>query len=75
MVSHNQQSSNPWFGWMLSLPNLTLDMVSHNQYNSTNRWIDWIGGVLLVVTIHRLNLERLNLEWDFYPNGLNPEWD
>jgi hypothetical protein len=25
--------------------------------------------------IHRLNLERLNLEWDFYPNGLNPEWD
>ncbi len=26
-------------------------------------------------TIHRLNLERLNLERDFYPNGLNPEWD
>ncbi len=25
--------------------------------------------------IHRLNLERLNLEWVFYPNGLNPEWD
>ncbi len=25
--------------------------------------------------IHRLNLERLNLEWDFCPNGLNPEWD
>ncbi len=25
--------------------------------------------------IHRLNLERLNLEWDFYPNGLNPKWD
>jgi hypothetical protein len=24
---------------------------------------------------HRLNLERLNLEWDFCPNGLNPEWD
>jgi hypothetical protein len=27
------------------------------------------------IAIHRLNLERLNLEWDFYPNGLNPEWD
>jgi hypothetical protein len=30
---------------------------------------------LLTITIHRLNLERLNLEWDFCPNGLNPEWD
>ncbi len=25
--------------------------------------------------IHRLNLERLNREFDFCPNGLNPEWD
>ncbi len=25
--------------------------------------------------IHQLNLERLNLEWDFCPNELNPEWD
>jgi hypothetical protein len=31
--------------------------------------------LLLVYWIHRLNLERLNLEWDIYPNGLNPEWD
>jgi hypothetical protein len=28
-----------------------------------------------VIWIHRLNLERLNLEWDFCPNGLNPEWN
>ncbi len=28
-----------------------------------------------IFLIHRLNLERLNLEWDFCPNGLNPEWD
>jgi hypothetical protein len=38
------------------------------------RYLQGISSVL-ISTIHRLNLERLNLEWDFYPNGLNPEWD
>jgi hypothetical protein len=30
--------------------------------------------VIAQYMIHRLNLERVNLEWDFCPNGLNPEW-
>jgi hypothetical protein len=33
-------------------PNLTLDMVSHNQQNSTNLFIYWVGGVLFIVTDH-----------------------
>jgi hypothetical protein len=53
MVSHNQQNStNPWIGWVLSLTysNLTLVMVGHNQ--PTNPWVDWAGhvGLMLVVT-------------------------
>ncbi len=35
----------------------------------------WNGKNRTAMGIHRLNLERLNLEWDFCPNGLNPEWD
>jgi hypothetical protein len=55
-VSHNQQNSiNPWIGWVLSQPKLTLDMVNHNQQNFTNL-ISFSGVLLVQLTISRVRL-------------------
>ncbi len=73
MTSMFQNSPSLKFFWLAAI---LYSGQSNFEFECLGEFVTEFENVLgYELGIHRLNLERLNLEWDFYPNGLNPEWD
>jgi hypothetical protein len=58
MVSHTEQNStNPWIGWVFSLTQPNPGYGQSQQTETANPTNSWVGGLLLIVlTISRVRI-------------------